>query len=99
MSTLREDLANAEAKVEALKREIAGSACREAGHVWKHVAGRNAGCSDSLCCCSIPVHECDICGDSDYGDNAEARKIISDCAMEDRLRADEDWFFDMDGKP
>jgi hypothetical protein len=98
MSTLREELAEAEARAAHLRNRIAAETCATAGHDWRHIGGRNAGCERG-CCCSIPVHECTVCGDSDYGDNEEARTKIKACAEEERLRADEDWFFDMDGKP
>lgn len=98
--TMKDQLADAEAQVERLKRQIASGTCRKVGHDWKHVGGRNAACGDPYgCTCSIPVHECTKCGDSDYGDNAEAALRIRACRDEDRARADEDWFFDMDGKP
>lgn len=61
--------------------------CPAAGHRWRHIGGRNAGC-DSHCSCSVPVYCCDDCRDCDYGDNDEAHEKIARC--EDRqLRADE----------
>lgn len=96
---LRDELAEAEARVETLKRDIArDTSCLKNGHVWKIIGGKIAGCARD-CCCSIPVNECSVCGDCDYGDNAVARAQIDACKEEDRLRADEDWFFDMDGHP
>lgn len=76
--TLAHDLADAEARVATLKRQIAGATCVEAGHDWKHVGGRNAGCGDE-CACSVPVHVCRKCEDSDYGENDEAAKTRDDC--------------------
>ena len=76
--SLREQLVTAENEVEALKRRIAAENCREVGCDMKHIGGRNAGCDDA-CVCSIPVYECTKCGDSDYGDNAEARDKIDQC--------------------
>jgi hypothetical protein len=77
--TLRAQLAEAEAQAALLRRRIAGATCAEAGHDWHSLGGCNAGCSPD-CCCSVPVHECRRCGDSDYGDNADAGSIRADCA-------------------
>jgi hypothetical protein len=96
--SLRDELAEAEARVEHLRNRIGAETCATAGHDRKQIGGRNAGCAPD-CGCSVPVHVCTVCGDSDYGDNDEASSIIRACAEEERLRADEDWFFDMDGKP
>lgn len=52
----------------------------EGGHDMKHIGGCNAGCHKD-CCCSVPVHTCSRCGDSDYGDNAEADQVRADCAL------------------
>lgn len=51
--------------------------CLLLGHVWVSTGGRNCGCEDG--CCSVPVHECEVCGDCDYGDNEEASIIIAKC--------------------
>lgn len=51
--------------------------CAILDHRWKFVGGRNCGCPDGGC--SIPVHECESCGDCDYGENAEADAIIAEC--------------------
>lgn len=80
--TLTEQLEAAQAEVERIKREIAGAPCAEVGHRWKHIGGSNAGC-DPWCCCSVPVHKCAVCGDCDYGDNAEAREIRTGCTKGD----------------
>jgi len=55
--------------------------CQSLGHKWKFVGGRTAGCSDDLdeCDCSVPVHECEICGDCDYGENEEADEVRQEC--------------------
>jgi hypothetical protein len=76
---LRDQLVEAEARVEQIKHRINAATCVEAGHDWRHVGGRNAGC-DRDCSCSVPVHECAVCGDSDYGDNAEANATLARCA-------------------
>lgn len=78
MTDLKQQLADAEAHVEALKRQAAAATCAEVGHRWRHIGGRNAACSDD-CGCSVPVHECTTCGDSDYGDNAEGQKTLDEC--------------------
>ena len=76
---LRQELEDAEAHVERLKRKIASGPCSETGHDWKFLGGRNAGCDREGCSCSVPVNECVKCGDCDYGDNAEARDIMDNC--------------------
>ncbi len=78
MDTLRAELAETEARAEHLRRRIAAETCLTAGHAWKHLGGMNAGCGDG-CGCSIPVHECEICGDCDYGDNEWRAPTINAC--------------------
>lgn len=69
---------------------IAANAMREAGlhpcaveHIsWRFMGGRSCCCDlpdGSTGECSVPVHICDFCGDSDYGDNVEADEIIAKC--------------------
>jgi hypothetical protein len=89
MKTLSEQLADARANVHRLERAIASAPCAEVGHRWKHIGGRNAGCSgeDLDCLCSAPVYECEACGDCDYGENEEAHEIIAKCKAE---RAEEE---------
>lgn len=77
---LRDQLATAEAQVETLKRRIAATGCAEAGHVWAFAGGKNAACDEDSCGCSVPVYQCSVCGDCDYGDNDEARDILRKCA-------------------
>lgn len=84
---LTDALADAEAEVARIKREIAQGPCREYGHDWNSTGGANAGCRD-LCSCSVPVYVCTKCGDSDYGDNAEATETREKCA--DRLILEDD---------
>ena len=76
--TLRDQLAEVEARAEALRRRIASESCATAGHNWRHVGGKNAGCERD-CGCSIPVHQCTVCGDCDYGDNAWAVETRDEC--------------------
>ena len=78
---LRSQIVEAEARVERLRQVMRAGPCREFGHDWKHIGGRNAGCGDG-CCCSVPVHVCQKCGDSDYGDNPEAAETIASCAAD-----------------
>lgn len=51
--------------------------CDVLGHKWLHRGGMNCGCESGAC--SVPVHECDGCGDCDYGDNPEAEEIRNHC--------------------
>ena len=52
--------------------------CTILGHKWQFSGGASCGCgSDS---CSVPVHECE-CGDCDYGDNAEADEVRTNCLI------------------
>lgn len=83
--TLTDQLEAAQAEVERIKRQIAGAPCVEVGHRWKHIGGCNAGC-DPDCYCSIPVHKCEVCGQCDYGDNAEAREVLAECTNADDWR-------------
>lgn len=81
MTDLLAELADAEARVARIQREIAQGPCREFGHEWVSRGGRNAGC-DKDCSCSVPVHECAKCHDCDYGDNPEAKAVIERCASD-----------------
>ena len=51
--------------------------CHILGHRWQFTGGKNCGCRDGYC--SVPVHECDSCGDCDYGDNSEADDVRERC--------------------
>lgn len=55
--------------------------CAVLGHNWVMRGGKNAGCTEDLrdCGCSVPVNECDACGDCDYGDNDEADAVRARC--------------------
>lgn len=83
MKTPLELLEDAKAEVARLERAVAAAPCAEVGHRWKFVGGKNAGCGENDwehgCNCSVPVYECEACGDCDYGDNDEAREIIAKC--------------------
>lgn len=78
--TLADEIADAEASLAALKRLAATATCAEVGHRWKFIGARNAGC-DRDCQCSVPVNECEACGDCDYGAPAEA-DVIAACGCE-----------------
>jgi hypothetical protein len=55
--------------------------CQDGEHKWKAIGGMNASCDlgADMCGCSVPVHECEVCGDCDYGDTPEADEIRSEC--------------------
>lgn len=80
MSDLNIQLSDAKAAVSRLERQIAAASCAEVGHRWKSIGGANCGCEDGEC--SVPVHECEVCGDSDYGDNEWAAKVRAECAAD-----------------
>lgn len=65
--------------MEMIKRDYLFVGC-DAGHDWQSIGGRNAGC-DEDCVCSVPVNLCRLCGDSDYGDNADADEVRSQCLI------------------
>jgi len=52
--------------------------CAILGHIWSFVGGANCGCGLNAHC-SVPVHQCASCGDCDYGQNAEADEMRSEC--------------------
>ena len=80
--SLRDQLADAEATAVHLRQRIAAeTSCAVRGHRWRSLGGCNAGCSRD-CACSVPVHECEDCGDCDYGENAEGETIRARCAAE-----------------
>jgi hypothetical protein len=76
--SLLNELADAEARVERLRLQVAQGTCAEVGHDWRLLGGKNAGCCDD-CGCSVPVRECAKCGDCDYGDTPEADEIRARC--------------------
>ena len=78
---LKIQLAQAENLVFQLQQQILHGLCKDIGHSWKFIGGRNAGCSD-ICDCSIPVYTCSKCGDCDYGDNDEAEETKTKCELE-----------------
>ncbi|QIG74733.1 hypothetical protein EVC12_098 [Rhizobium phage RHph_I42] len=56
--------------------------CSLTGHAWQSFGGKNAGCENPDCDCSIAVYQCALCGACDYGardtqetyDNCSVRK-------------------------
>lgn len=81
---LADELAAAEARVEAIKRAIRQGPCAEHGHDWQSDGGCNAVCDraeDGDCGCSVPVNVCTKCGDCDYGDNAAAEEVRTNCRI------------------
>lgn len=67
---------------------LAGGAhpCSILGHKWVFRGGRSCGCEGVdtdgdywTGNCSVPVYECEGCGDCDYGDNDEASEIMCEC--------------------
>ncbi len=52
--------------------------CAVLGHVWRFVGGCACYCPEGGC--SVPVHQCDTCGDSDCGKNEEADEVRAHCA-------------------
>lgn len=79
MASLVEQLEEAEANVARLKLEIAAARCRDVGHRWVCIGGRNCGCEPDGYC-SVPVHRCEVCNDCDYGENAEAVDVMARCS-------------------
>lgn len=78
MTGLVDRLNDARAEVSRLERQMAAATCAEVGHRWVSIGGCNAGCEPN-CCCSVPVHECSVCKDCDYGENEEAKIIRKRC--------------------
>jgi hypothetical protein len=62
----------------APKRDILFLQCPQA-HDWVFTGGANCGCENDTCGCSIPVHECSLCGDCDYGINEDANEVRRIC--------------------
>lgn len=60
--------------------------CSILGHKWVFIGGKNCGCYQGSTC-SVPVHECEVCGDCDYGDNEDAAETRERCVyrMENAL--------------
>lgn len=61
--------------------------CNVLGHKRVFRGGRSCGCEGTDAdgyrwtgACSMPVYECEACGDCDYGDNDETRERLAACA-------------------
>ena len=79
MAGLTERLRAVRQELDELERLVAqATTCRELGCNMVHVGGKNAGCGE-FCGCSVPVHVCTRCGDSDYGENEWAERTLSEC--------------------
>lgn len=81
MSDLQAQLEEALAEVDRLKRRILAAPCSEVGHRWELLGGKWCGCHEDAAC-GLPVYQCAVCGDCDYGENAEAADIRRHCSME-----------------
>ena len=79
-ANLLSELEEAKSRVAQIKRRIANATCAEVGHRWKFIGGAHCGC-EGVTGCSVPVRECVVCGDSDYGDSDESDFIKERCAM------------------
>lgn len=78
--SLLTELEEAKNRVAQIKHQIASATCAEVGHRWKFIGGAHCGC-EGVTGCSVPVRECAVCGDSDYGDSEEADLIKQRCAL------------------
>lgn len=86
--TIDEQLEAARAEVARIERLKTSATCREIGSCdMQSIGGCNCGClfSDDEGhelpgACSVPVLQCTRCGDVDYGDNDDARRVREDCA-------------------
>lgn len=79
MGDLMARLDAAKGEVARLEAQVAAATCAERGrHTWVFTGGAHCGCHD-LARCSVPVHECSVCGECDYGKNDEAGEQIQNC--------------------
>lgn len=78
MNEFQTKLKAAREEVARLERYAAGASCREIGCDMEFSGGKNCGCENGAC--SVPVYICTRCGDSDYGDNAEAVERRAACS-------------------
>lgn len=61
-------------------KKVLDPPCQHGNHEWRHIGGCNCGCHDGNHGCSVPVYECVLCGDCDYGENEEATALREKCA-------------------
>ena len=84
ISEIASEIEEARALLSALEAEYeqsygAVAICRRDGCDMQFSGGASAGCCQG-CDCSVPVHVCSRCGDSDYGDTDEADRLRRECA-------------------
>jgi hypothetical protein len=76
---LADEIAAAESRLAALRRQALQANCAEIGHDWKMMGGVNCetagGCGD----CSVAVNECRRCGGCDYGEGEEQHREVERC--------------------
>lgn len=85
---LGQKLDEARAEVARLERQAVAATCAELGrHTWVSIGGCNCGCFETSAC-SVPIHECTVCGTSDYGENDEAAAIRSVCPCPEEYDAE-----------
>lgn len=53
--------------------------CSVLGHKWESTGAAWCGCEGGRC--FVPVHECEACGDCDYGDNEDADDVRAECDL------------------
>lgn len=75
---IREEIADTQARLDVLKKQLAEGSCTDIGHDWQSIGGCNCGCHPDAGC-SVPVLQCTRCGDCDYGDGTEANEQRSRC--------------------
>lgn len=75
---IREEIADTQARLDMLKKQLAEGSCTDIGHDWQSIGGCNCGCHPDACC-SVPVLQCTRCGDCDYGDGTEANEQRERC--------------------
>jgi hypothetical protein len=89
VENLADRIVKAREELAHLLRIYETATCSELGCDMQHVGGANCGCEFEIDqdgekriipgCCSVPVLRCTRCGDSDYGDNAEAKETREKC--------------------
>lgn len=80
MPELADKIEAAKAELARLERIAETATCSELGCDMQCIGGCNCGCPDGSC--SVPVHECTRCKDSDYGNNEEAADVRAMCKLE-----------------
>lgn len=88
MTNILKKIEDARNELARLEKELATKSCREVGHQWIRIGGMSACCYED-CSCSVPVHECEVCKDCDYGVNQEADDLRKAC--ENHMLEGGDW--------